>query len=84
MLFRSQPLGAADLEFLLDAVRRHAEFTGSPVAQRIAADWTTESARFKRVMPIDYQRVLTVMEQASAEGLDEAATLDRVMEASRG
>ena len=26
-------------------------------------------------MPIDYQRVLQVMEQAQADGLDEAATL---------
>jgi hypothetical protein len=35
-------------------------------------------------MPTDYQRVLTVMAAAEAEGLDDAATLERVMEASRG
>ncbi|MEZ5250641.1 MAG: hypothetical protein R2713_15965 [Ilumatobacteraceae bacterium] len=32
----------------------------------------------------DYARVLQVMKDAEAEGLDEAATLERVMEASRG
>jgi hypothetical protein len=36
------------------------------------------------VMPRDYARVLKVMKDAESEGLDEAATLERVMEASRG
>jgi hypothetical protein len=33
---------------------------------------------------MDYQRVLAVMKAAAAEGLDETATVDRVMEAARG
>ena len=79
-----QQLEPADLEFLHTTVARHAEFTESPVAQRILDGWATEAANFKRVMPIDYQRVLGVMAQAEADGLDEQSTLDRVMEASRG
>ena len=35
-------------------------------------------------MPTDYRRVLDVMEEAGRDGLDEHATLERVMEASRG
>jgi hypothetical protein len=35
-------------------------------------------------MPKDYKRVLTVMQAADAEGLDEATTLTRVMEAAHG
>ena len=35
-------------------------------------------------MPIDYKRVLTVMRQAESEGLDEDATMKRVMESSHG
>ncbi len=79
-----QQLDGADREFLLAAVGRHASLTGSPVAQRIVDGWPAEAGNFKRVMPIDYERVLGVMAQAEAEGLDEQATLDRVMEASRG
>ena len=79
-----QQLDDADRAFLLDTVGRHASLTGSPVAQRIVDGWPAEAANFKRVMPIDYERVLAVMAQAEAEGLDEQATLDRVMEASRG
>jgi glutamate synthase (NADPH/NADH) large chain len=35
-------------------------------------------------MPRDYKKVLAVMATAKAEGLDEAETANRVMEASRG
>ena len=79
-----QQLDEVDLGFVLDAVRSHAEYTESPIAQRIVDDWAHEAARFKRVMPIDYQRVLGVVKQAEADGLDEEATLAKVMEASRG
>ena len=79
-----QQLEADDLEFLKATIGKHAVFTGSPVAQRILDAFDTESANFKRVMPIDYQRVLGVMKQAEADGLDEEQTLSKVMEASRG
>jgi len=79
-----QPLGDDDREFLLATVAKHAELTGSTIGARIVADFATEAAKFKRVMPIDYQRVLTVMKDAEAAGLDEEATLAKVMEASRG
>jgi hypothetical protein len=35
-------------------------------------------------MPRDYKRVLRVMDDARREGLDENATLNRVMEVARG
>ncbi|MCU1501271.1 MAG: gltB, partial [Ilumatobacteraceae bacterium] len=79
-----QELDDADRDFLLATVDTHAELTGSPLAQRIVDGWELEATKFKRVMPIDYQRVLRVMEVARADGLGEAETLDRVMEASRG
>ena len=79
-----QTLGDDDREFLLATVRQHAERTGSTVAARLAADFANEAAKFKKVMPTDYERVLTVMKNAEAAGLDEEATLATVMEASRG
>jgi glutamate synthase (NADPH/NADH) large chain len=35
-------------------------------------------------MPRDYKKVLNVLAAAKAEGLDEEATANRVMEAARG
>ncbi len=79
-----QQLDEDDVALVRDLVSRHLEHTGSTVAEAILADWTNESARFKKVMPVDYSRVLAVMRQAEIDGLDEHATLDRVMEAARG
>ena len=79
-----QSLGSDDDEFLRATIAKHAEHTGSAVAERVLAAWEIEARHFRKVMPVDYERVLTVMRTAEAEGLDEEATLARVMEASRG
>jgi glutamate synthase (NADPH/NADH) large chain len=73
-----------DRSFLRSTVERHRELTGSAVAKRLLAAWNVEVSRFRKVMPTDYKRVLTVMRDAEAEGLTEHQTLDRVMEAARG
>ena len=61
-----------EAEELEDLIARHAEYTGSPVAARILADWDRNLPRFVRVMPIDYKRVLQERElelgQAAAGG----------------
>ena len=65
-------------------VARHHAFTDSAVAARLLAAGTRRSTRFVKVMPLDYKRVLTVIGEAEAEGLDEHEILQRVMEASHG
>jgi glutamate synthase (NADPH) large chain len=79
-----QQLEADDLAFLHAIIGEHHHRTGSAVAAEVLGAWLTQSAVFKKVMPRDYARVLSVMKQAEDDGLDEAATLDKVMEASRG
>jgi glutamate synthase (NADPH) large chain len=73
-----------DRSFLADVVRRHRDYTGSAVAARILDAWDTEVGAFRKVMPKDYQRVLTVIAQSEADGLDDAATVEKIMEAARG
>jgi len=46
--------------------------------------WGSEVEAFRKVMPMDYKRVLTVMRDADAAGLSEEDTLARVMEAAHG
>jgi glutamate synthase (NADPH/NADH) large chain/glutamate synthase (ferredoxin) len=46
-------------------IEEHAERTGSPVAERVLADWDGELRRFVKVMPHDYKRAL--LEHAEEE-----------------
>jgi glutamate synthase (NADPH) large chain len=79
-----QSLDAIDRSFLADTIRRHRDLTGSEVAARIVADWDDAVTAFRKVMPKDYQRVLTVIAESEAAGLDEHQTVDKIMEAARG
>ncbi|MEA2615474.1 MAG: glutamate synthase large chain [Chloroflexota bacterium] len=47
-----------DVEQLASLLQHHADYTGSPVAERLLADWPAAQVRFLKVMPIDYKRVL--------------------------
>ena len=79
-----EQLEAEDRDLLRELIERHLEYTGSAVASRMLASWSIEVSRFRKVMPTDYKRVLTVQAQARAEGLNEQETVDRIMEAARG
>jgi len=72
---------AAELEQL---VRAHHEETGSEVAGELLADWPAALARFTRVMPSDYKRVLEAQEEALEEGLSEDEAAARIMEVLHG
>src|SRR4029077_19703473 len=56
-----EELDADDRAFLHDVVSHHRELTGSAVADRLLASWTSSLSRFRKVMPTDYKRVLAVM-----------------------
>ncbi|MEX2245073.1 MAG: glutamate synthase large subunit [Dehalococcoidia bacterium] len=79
-----EPLTAADREWLRATVERHRELTGSDVADRLLTQWESEVESFRKVMPHDFKRVLTVMDEAAASGLSEEETLKRVMAAAHG
>jgi glutamate synthase (NADPH) large chain len=82
-MVKLEELDGSDIEFLRTTIDRHRELTGSAVADRVLADWDAQAGRFRKVMPIDYKRVLTVIEAAKADGLDEEQTVERIMEAAR-
>ena len=48
-------------------IEEHAERTGSPVAERILADWAEYLPRFMKVMPHDYKRALAELAEAEHE-----------------
>ena len=75
-----EALDAADIAELLAMVTKHRDLTESTVADGIVAKWEAEVGKFRKVMPRDYKRVLAVIKQAQADGLDDEATNVRIME----
>ena len=73
------PLDEADISFLRDVAERHHAETGSAVAAKLLANW--DPARFTKVMPKDYKRVLSAASQAEREGRD---VNEAVMAAAHG
>jgi glutamate synthase (NADPH/NADH) large chain len=82
-MVKLEPLSSDDRTFLKDTVQRHYDFTGSTVAEGMLASWELKSSEFRKVMPSDYKRVLEVIEQSKAAGLDEDATTDAIMASAR-
>ena len=78
-----QDLSDVDADVVADLLQRHATLTDSPVAAALVAEWPASATYFRKVMPVEYQRVIEVRAQAERDGLDEGATLNRIMESSR-
>ncbi len=76
-----EPLTEEDGDFLLALLQRHQAETGSCVAARLLADWPAALARFGRVMPVDYKRVLAAQLRAEQDGTDVS---EAVMAAASG
>ncbi len=51
-------MGQADETTLLDLLNKHVAYTGSERAKMILADWNTYRAKFVKVLPNEYKRVL--------------------------
>jgi glutamate synthase (NADPH) large chain len=75
------PMDGDDVTFLRDLVGSYAAETGSPVAARLLEDWDAALARFGKIMPKDYKRVLSATQMAEREGRD---VNEAVMAASHG
>jgi glutamate synthase (NADPH/NADH) large chain len=69
---------------LFQIVRRHQELTGSMLADRLLFDWAYTVDCFRKIMPRDYKRVLTVMREAEEHGFSDQEALGRVMVAAHG
>jgi glutamate synthase (NADPH/NADH) large chain len=75
------PLDEADRTLLRNQVERHLAETGSAVAQRLLDDWSAALAKFVKVMPKDYKRVLAAAARAEERG---EPVIDAIMAAAHG
>ena len=65
-----EPVEGDDLILLEGVIRRHAEETESIFARELLDSWAASCARFTKVMPKDFKRVIKIRELAIAEGRD--------------
>jgi glutamate synthase (NADPH/NADH) large chain len=63
-----EPLEETDAAVVRGLLERHVEFTSSALAARLLGEWRASAARFLKVMPRDYKRVLAAEAKAAAEG----------------
>ncbi len=75
------PLDDEDVEWLRSIVTQHMEATGSTVAERILTKWWRNVAKFTKIFPKDYKRVLEAVRDATERGVD---VDEAVMAAARG
>jgi glutamate synthase (NADPH/NADH) large chain len=71
-------------ETLEKLVRRHAEETGSNVAEELLADWPTSLGRFTEVIPRDFRIVMEAKAKAEADGLEGNEIATAMMDALHG
>jgi glutamate synthase (NADPH/NADH) large chain len=83
-LVELEPLDDADREWLRATVERHKEATGSARAERLLDQWESEVEAFRKVMPKDYRRVLSVLAEAEQRGLSQEETDRLVMDSAHG
>ncbi|MEV0552848.1 MULTISPECIES: glutamate synthase large subunit [unclassified Streptomyces] len=77
-----EELDDTDKQWLHDVVRRHAEETGSTVAEKLLAEWAVSVDRFSKIIPSTYKAVLAAKDAAERAGLTETEITEKMMEAA--
>ena len=57
-----------EMEEVRGLIRRHADYTGSTVAQQLLSNWERAVKEFVKVMPTDFKRVLEERKAAVSAG----------------
>jgi len=79
-----EQLGEQDLATLREMISNHQQRTGSAKAAAVLADWNSYQAKFVKVMPRDYKRMLEAIARAEAAGLSGEAALIAAFEENSG
>ncbi len=78
------PLDALDLVMLHRHLTNHVKYTGSKAAAKILDKWSSEHAKFVKVLPHDYKEMLEAMDAAEREGLEGDEMLERAFQIKTG
>ena len=68
--------GKADIETLTQLLKNHYKYTNSDVAQKILSNLDQELSNFKKIVPKDYEKITTLIQELKAKGYhDDEASL---------
>ena len=68
--------GKADIETLTQLLKNHYKYTNSDVAQKILSNFDSELSNFKKIVPKDYEKITTLIQELKAKGYhDDEASL---------
>ena len=68
--------GKADIETLMQLLKNHYKYTNSDVAQKILSNLDHELSNFKKIVPKDYEKITTLIQELKAKGYhDDEASL---------
>lgn len=68
--------GKADIETLTQLLKNHYKYTNSDVAQKILSNLDHELSNFKKIVPKDYEKITTLIQELKAKGYhDDEASL---------
>ncbi|MFD0961813.1 glutamate synthase large subunit [Paenibacillus chungangensis] len=72
-----------DIAELRIMIERHVQYTDSAVGSRILADWDASLAKFIKIIPKDYKRMLEQIQRAEDKGLQGGDALLAAFEANK-
>lgn len=68
--------GKVDIETLTQLLKNHYKYTNSDVAQKILSNLDHELSNFKKIVPKDYEKITTLIQELKAKGYhDDEASL---------
>ena len=68
--------GKADIKTLTQLLKNHYKYTNSDVAQKILSNLDHELSNFKKIVPKDYEKITTLIQELKAKGYhDDEASL---------
>ena len=72
---------AEELAQIRDLIEEHVKYTSSPRGIKMLYRFDTVSKFFKKVIPVDYERVLNIVAAAKAQGKTHEEALEEAFEA---
>ena len=60
--------GKKDIEKMKEMLEKHLAYTGSDIAKGILDNFDEESKKFVKVIPVDYEKVVTIIEEETKNG----------------
>ena len=68
--------GKADIEVLSHLLKNHYKYTNSDIAEKILSNLDQELSNFKKIVPKDYEKITTLIQELKAKGYhDDEASL---------